>query len=122
MAEASEAQTFFMSLTAPCDTSAPLRWSFLLCGAAVDQIPPLMEAIAKLGFTEIEPMADEEQEGRCSLWFAEVCIHTADSFGRRVAIVEQLAAREGLVVSDYSAEWEKPRRAERGGVPDRPRD
>jgi hypothetical protein len=103
MEEASEAERFFESLASNFDTAAPLRWSFLLDGLSEDQVGPLMEEVGGLGFTEVEPLADEEQEGRYTLWFAEVRIHSARSFAERVAMVEQLAAHEGLVMSDFSA-------------------
>jgi hypothetical protein len=103
MAGADDAAEFFRSLAADFDTAGPLRWSFLLDGAAEDQVGPLMDEAGRLGFAEVEPMADEEREGRYTLWLSEVRVHTAESFARRVAAVEQLAAREGLVVSDYSA-------------------
>jgi hypothetical protein len=103
MAEASEAERFFESLASDFDTGARLRWSFLLDGLSEDQVGPLMEEVGGLGFTEAEPLADEEREGRFTLWFAEVRAHSARSFAARVAAVEQLAAREGLVMSDFSA-------------------
>jgi hypothetical protein len=104
--EPSEAVQFFESLAGDFDTAAALRWSFLLDGATEDQVEALMAEVGGMGFSEVEPMADEEREGRYTLWFAEVCVHTADSFARRVATIEELAAREGLVMSDYSAGWE----------------
>jgi hypothetical protein len=107
MAEPNEAVRFFKSLRHDLDTTAPLRWSFLLEGGTEDQIGPLMEVVGAMGFPEIEPMADEEHDGLYSLWFAEVCVHTPESFSQRVAAVEQLTAQEGLVVSDYSAGWEE---------------
>lgn len=67
-----------------------------------------MEEVGALGFAEVEPMADEEQEGRYILWFAEVHVHSAHSFAVRVATVEQLAIREGLVMSDFSAGRPEP--------------
>jgi hypothetical protein len=103
MAEAGEAERFFKSLAGDFDTAAPLRWSFLLDGLSEDQVGPLMEEVGGLGFTEVEPLADEEQEGRYTLWFAEVRVHSAGSFAERVVAVEHLAAREGLVMSDFSA-------------------
>lgn len=103
MAEASEAERFFESLAGDFDTAAPLRWSFLFDGLSEDQVGPLMEEVSGLSFTEVEPMADEEREGQYTLWFAEVRVHSARSFAERVAAVEQLAAREGLVMSDFSA-------------------
>ena len=106
-AESNEAVRFYHSLGPDFDTAAPLRWSFLLEGVAEDQVGQLMEMLGGMGFTEAEPMAAEEQEGQYILWFAEVCLHTAESFARRVAAVEQLAVREGLVVSDFSAGREK---------------
>ncbi len=106
MTESSEAVRFFESLAREFDTTAELRWSFLLDGATKDQVGPLLGAVIEMGFTEFEPMADEEHEGRYTLWFAEVCVHSTDSFARRVATVEQFASREGLVVPDYAAEWE----------------
>jgi hypothetical protein len=98
-----EAARFYRSLTPDYDTMRALRWSFLLEGATQDQVGPLMGRVRGMGFTEVEPMADEERDGRYILWFAEVRVHTAESFAERVAAVEHLAAQEGLVVSDYSA-------------------
>jgi hypothetical protein len=103
MAEAGEAERFFDSLAGGFDTATALRWSFLLDGLSEDQVGTLMEEVGVLGFTEVEPLADEEQEGRYILWFAEVRVHSARSFAERVAAVEQLAAREGLVMSDFAA-------------------
>jgi len=103
MAKAGEAERFFDSLASDFDTTAPLRWSFLLDGLSEDQVGPLMDEVGGLGFTEVEPMADEEQERRYTLWFAEVRVHSAQSFAERVAAVEQLAVREGLLMSDFSA-------------------
>ena len=103
MAEAREAERFFESLAGDFDTAAPLRWSFLLDGLSEDQVGPLMGEVGGLGFTAVEPLANEEREGRYALWFAEVRVHTARSFAERVEIVEQFAAREGLVMSDFSA-------------------
>jgi hypothetical protein len=103
MADRGEAERFFEALSADFNTAAPLRWSFLLDGASEDQVGPLMDEVGGLGFTEVEPMADEEREGRYTLWFAEVRVHTARSFAGRVAAVERIAARERLVVADFSA-------------------
>ena len=103
MAKAGEAEQFFASLTADFDTAGPLRWGFLLDGASEDRVGPLMEAAGRLGFTEVEPLPDEEREGRFTLSLAEVRAHTARSFAARLAAVEKLAAREGLVVADYTA-------------------
>jgi hypothetical protein len=103
MSEANEARQFFESLHNDFDPSAPLGWNFMLDGATEDQVEPLMDTLAGMGFTNVEPMEDDEQEGRYTLWVQEVCVHTAESFANRVAAVEQLASREGLVVSDYSA-------------------
>jgi hypothetical protein len=94
---------FYESLAADFDTTRVLRWSFMLAGAAEDQVGSLMKSVSGMGFTEVEPMADEVLEGRYSLWLSEERVHTADSFAQRVAVVEQFAAREGLMVSDYSA-------------------
>lgn len=103
MAEIGEAERFFESLADSFDTTNPLRWNFLLSGLSVDQVGPLMDEVEGLGFTEVEPLADEEQAERFLLWFAEVRVHSAVSFAERVAVVEHLAGREGLVVSDFSA-------------------
>jgi hypothetical protein len=103
MAEASEAERFFKSLGRDFDTSTPLRWGFLLTGANEDQVGSLMEEVARLGFTDVEPLFDEEREGRFILGFCEVQVHTARSFAERVALVERFAAREGLEVADFSA-------------------
>jgi hypothetical protein len=103
VAEAGEAERFFQSLSGDFDTATSLRWSFLLGRFSEDQVEPLMEEVGGLGFTEVEPIADEEQEGQYTLWFAEVRVHSGRSFADRVAEVEKLAAREGLVVSDFSA-------------------
>jgi hypothetical protein len=103
MSEADEAKQFFASLGAHFDTAAPLGWSFMLKGAAEDQVGRLMDMIAGLGFSRAEPMEDEDQEGLYILWFQELCVHTAESFAARVVAVEELAAREGLEVWDYSA-------------------
>jgi hypothetical protein len=103
MTEPGEAERFFESLAPGFDTGARLQWSFLLDGLSEDQVGPLLEELGELGFTEIEPLADEEQEDRYTLCFSEVRVHSARSFAERVAVVEQLAAREGLVMSDFSA-------------------
>ena len=103
MADVGEAERFFASVARDFDITAPLRWSFLLDGLSEEQVEPLMGQVSGLGFTEVEPLADEEQAGRYTLWFAEVRVHTAASFAARVAAVERLAAREGLVMSDFSA-------------------
>jgi hypothetical protein len=102
--ERNEAMQFYQSLATDFDTTEPLRWSFLLGGAAEDRVGSLMESLAGMGFPEIEPMLDEEQQGLYIVWFAEVCVHSADSFAQRVAAVERFAAHEGLVVYDYSAD------------------
>jgi hypothetical protein len=107
MDEAGQAVRFFESLAAAFDTTTALRWSFLMRGATEDQVAQLLATVGAMGFSEIEPMADEEQEGCFTLWFAEVCVHTADSFARRVVEVKRFAAAGGLVVSDYSAGWER---------------
>jgi hypothetical protein len=62
MAEAGEVERFFESLADSFDTTAPLRWSFLLDGLAGERVGPLMAEVGRLGFTEVEPLADEEQE------------------------------------------------------------
>lgn len=103
MAEPNEAVRFYESLAADFDIAHTLCWSFMLAGAAEDRIGPLMDTVRGMGFTEVEPMADEVRDGQYILWFAELCVHTTDSFAQRVAAVEQLAASEGLAVSDYSA-------------------
>ena len=103
MPEAGEADRFFESLSSDFDTSAPIRWAFVLSGATEDQVDRLMDAVQKMGFTEAEPLFDEEQEGHFIVEFAEIRVHTARSFAERVASVEQLAAREGLVMADFSA-------------------
>jgi hypothetical protein len=105
MAEADEAREFFASLDPDFDTTAELGWNFMLKGAAEDRVGPLMGTLTEMGFTRVEPMEDEDTEGRYILWFQEVRVHTADSFASRVATVEQLAARERLVFWDYSAGW-----------------
>lgn len=103
MAETGEPERFFQSLAAEFDTATLLRWSFLLDGATEDQVGPLMGEVRRLRFAEVEPLADEEHAGRYKLWFSEICVHTAATFAARVAVIEQLAERERLVVSDYSA-------------------
>jgi hypothetical protein len=103
MMEADEPDRFFKSLADAFDTTAPLRWSFLLDGATEDQVGQLMRKVGEMGFAEVEPLADEWEEGRYNLWFAEVRVHTAGSFAARVREVEQFASLEGLVVSDFSA-------------------
>jgi hypothetical protein len=103
MTEASEAKRFFESLAGDFDTAAALQWSFLLDGLSEDQVQTIMEEVGRLGFTEVEPLADEEREGHYTLWFAEVRVHSAQSLAERVAAVEQFASREGLVMSDFSA-------------------
>jgi hypothetical protein len=108
MSDAGEAERFFASLDRDFDTSAPLRWSFLLDGLSEDRVGPLMEVVGELGFAEVEPLIDEEREGHYTLWFAEVRVHTAASFAERVAAVEQLAAQEGLVMSDFSTSHPEP--------------
>ena len=106
MTESSEAVRFFESLAGDFDTTAELRWSFLLDGATKDQVRTLLRSAVEMGFTEFETMADEEHEGRYTFWFADVCVHIADSFARQVGIVEKFASREGLVLFDYAAECE----------------
>jgi hypothetical protein len=103
MSDSSGAKRFFESLAPDFETSKPLRWGFLLSGIPEDRVGPLMDELGGLGFTEVEPMVDEEHEGRFRLGFAEVGVHTAGSFARRVEVVERLAEREGLELSDYSA-------------------
>ncbi len=103
MAEGGEAERFFQSLADEFNTAAPLRWSFMLDRLSEDQVGPLMQEVGRLGFTEIEPLADEEREGQYTLYFAEVRVHSARSFARRVKAVVRLANREGLVMSDFSA-------------------
>ena len=98
-----EAVRFFQSLGTYFDTTGALRWSFLLESAVEEQVGSLMESLVEMGFPEVEPMFDEDQEGRYILWFAEVRVHTPDSFAQRVAEVERFAGREGLVLSDYAA-------------------
>lgn len=103
MADDNEAVRFYESLGADFDTAEPLRWSFLLSGAVEGQIAPLMKELVGLGFNEVEPMLDEDREGRYILWFAMVGVHNADSFAGLVSQVEELAAREALAVFDFSA-------------------
>jgi hypothetical protein len=103
LAKPFESNQFFKMLSADFDTAAPLCWSFLLDGASEDKIGALINEISSLGFAEVEPITDENCEGQYSLWFSEVCIHTARSFATRVAVVEQFAESKGLVVSDFSA-------------------
>jgi hypothetical protein len=103
MTEPNEAVRFFESLAADFDTSSPLRWSFILGGLSEDQVEPLIAEVGRLEFTEVEGLFDEDHSGRCSLWFAEVCTHSKESFSERVQAVEKLAEREGLELSDYSA-------------------
>lgn len=105
MAEADEARKFFASLDGDFDTASPLGWNFMLKGATEDQVGPLMDTLTGVGFHRVEPMADEDEEGRYILWFQEVRVHSAESFAARVAAVEELAAQEGLEVWDYSAGW-----------------
>lgn len=62
-----------------------------------------MAVVEQLKFIEIEPLFDEERDGKYILGFGEIRVHTAQSFAGRVAEVEQLAAREQLVLLDYSA-------------------
>jgi hypothetical protein len=109
MAEAGEAERFFESLKADFDTASALRWMFLLSGATEDQVEPLMEEISRLGFADIEPLIDDEQEARFILGFSEVRVHTAQSFAERAAVVKQLADREGLTVDDVSAGLPEPK-------------
>ena len=94
---------FFSSLSATYKTDAPLRWSFLLFGLTGDRVDPVMAGVGELGFAEAEPGWREDRDGEYTLWLSEVRRHTADSFARRVAQVEEYAAREGLTVADYSA-------------------
>lgn len=103
MAGPGEAERFFESLAGDFDTAAALRWSYLLDGLSEDQVGPLMGEVRGLGFTEVEPLADEERVGRYTLWFAEVRVHTARSFAERVEVVKKFAAHERLVMSDFSA-------------------
>ncbi len=103
MADTTEAEQFFESVASDFDTASPLRWSFFVDGATEDQVDPIMRAAQSMGFTDVEPIADDGQEGRYSLCFAEIRVHTAESFVQRLAEVNQLAAREGLSPSDYSA-------------------
>lgn len=103
MADRSEVNQFFESLAPHFDTTSPLRWGFLLDGASEERVDPLMAELSALGFVEIEAMFDDENPGKCILGFGEVCVHSAESFARRVESVEGLAAREGLQLSDYSA-------------------
>jgi hypothetical protein len=98
-----QALSFYESLRADFDTTGPLRWHYLLANATRDQVGRLLRLLADLGFSEVEPMFDEGQEGRFLLWAAEEGTHTARSFAWRVAEVEAFAARNGLVLSDYSA-------------------
>jgi hypothetical protein len=117
MAETDDPREFFASLDADFDTTAPLGWNFMLKGAAEDRVGPLMDTLAAMGFPRVEPMADEDGEGRYILWFQEVRVHTADSFAARVAAVDELAARERLEFWDYSAGW-ADEDAEPGGAAD----
>jgi|SRR5579883_126368 len=71
MAAASEAEWFFESLARDFGTAFPLRWSFLLGGLPEDRVGPFMEEVKGAGFTEVEPLFDEEREGRYILWFAD---------------------------------------------------
>ena len=103
MADLSEAVRFFESLAPSFDTSGPLLWGFLLGRVPEDRVGPLMDEIRGLGFNEPEPMLEEADQGRYILGFQEVCTHTAESFARRVEVVELLANRERLEVYDYSA-------------------
>lgn len=103
MAEASEAEQFFDSLASDFDITSPLRWSFLLDGLSVDQVEPLMSEVSSLGFTEVEPLGVESEEDQFILGFAEIRVHTARSFVERLEAVNKLAAREGVMLVDYSA-------------------
>lgn len=102
-AQRDEALQFFDSIVGDLDTINPVRWSFLLTGATMHQVEPLMRDAYALGITEVEPQFDEEREGLFVLWLSEICEHTSDSFTARVAIIQGLADRSGLELADYSA-------------------
>ncbi len=103
VANSFESNQFFKTLSADFDMAAPLRWSFLLDGASEDKVGALIHEISRLGFAEVEPSTSENCEGQYTLWFSEVCVHTAQSFAARVAVVEQFAESKDLVVLDFSA-------------------
>ena len=97
---------FYESLRPDFKLTVVLRWSYMLENVTEVQVGPLMRSLEELGFPEIEPLLDEQSEGRFLLWFAETCTHTAESFAQRVAALEAFAASNDLVLSDYSAERE----------------
>lgn len=97
VAEVQTADWFFQRVAGDFDVATPLRWSFLLRGLAQPQLEPLTEKIRGLDFTEVDLMIDEENEDSFILYFAEIRVHTVQSFTDRVKTVDQLAVHEGIM-------------------------
>lgn len=103
MATDDEARQFFESLMGNFDTSCPLRWSFVLGRVSEGKLGPLMQDVMAMGFAEVDPDPDDELDDVYDLYFAEVCVHDADTFARRVVEVQELATRKRLTLVDFSA-------------------
>lgn len=104
MSEEDQAKSNFGLIGKEFDTTEPLKWCFVLSEAKEDQLVPLMNALTELGFRNVHSGSDEDDvKKRYLIWFEEVCVHTAESYTARVAVVESFAARQGVELSNYSA-------------------
>lgn len=104
MSEVDRAKAYFGSIGKEFDTTEPLKWSFSLGEAKEDQLVPLMNALTELGFRNVHSGLDEDDvQKRYLIWFEEVCVHSAESYTARVAVVESFAARHGVGLCNYSA-------------------
>jgi hypothetical protein len=101
--ERNEAVVFFESLSNDFDTAHPIHWHYLLKNVPEESVEPLIQALTAIGFNEVEALFDDDQEGSFILGCTEERLHTADSFAGRVATIEAFAARNGLILWDYSA-------------------
>lgn len=103
MKEQPDVFDFYDSLRDDFDTTAPLCWSFTLEGAAEDQVDSIISMLTVLGFTEFEPMTDEDHEGGYVIGCSQIATHSVSSFAALVESVEQLVEQEGLALLDYTA-------------------
>ena len=104
MSEVDQAKAYFGLIGKEFDTTEPLNWRFVLSEAKEDQLIPLMNALTELGFRNVHSgLDDDDVKKRYLIWFEEVCVHTAESYTARVAVVESFAARQGVGLCNYSA-------------------
>jgi hypothetical protein len=99
----SEATSFFETVESDFDISQPLRWSFILAGASENQVGSMIERLSALGFTEVNPDFDDEDQGTYALVAEQIAVHDANTFLAMLQQVKRLAASEQVMVADYSA-------------------